>query len=429
MKEELIARQVTESLLREEIKNERLITRGRLAIFGVNLVLLAVIAVLIGRGDIPAVPGFSVFGVVSILLFLFVLLVDRLFARGRYHPVMKYVLTTLDLLFITVAIVINKNATGAVTAVVSNDSPPFYALFLINAFSGLRLDMRHTHYCAAATVLIFAGFTMVDFSQMSGYNPVQVVSSVMKGVLLVATAYASGIIGMRARRLVTENLTEQEERNFIASLLGRYLPKPAAQKILSGDVELGGEERTVTILFSDIRDFTGISEKLPPAEVVGLLNRYFEGMVRVVFTHDGTLDKFLGDGFMVIFGAPFTHGDDSQRAVRTALEMRRVLVELNRQRAARNPGATIAMGIGIATGKAVVGTIGSAERMEYTAIGDTVNTASRIMGMGREFGADIVVDEVTYRDVAGIVRAQRLTPTKLKGKNALVNLYRIIDTA
>ncbi|MBN2223890.1 MAG: adenylate/guanylate cyclase domain-containing protein [Deltaproteobacteria bacterium] len=426
-RDERISEQVKESLVREEITNERLITRGRLIVYGVNLALLAVISLLITRWDTPTVLNISVFAALSLTLFFLVLFLDRFFTHGRYHPSLKYILTTLDLLFITTAIVINRNASGAATYVMSTDAAPFYGLFLINALSGLRLDIKHSHYCAAGSVLIFAAFTALDLSRMTAGDPVPIVSAVMKGVLLVGTAYASGIIGIRARKLVIENLKEQQGRNLIAAVLGRYLPGPAAEKILSGDVELSGEERTITVLFSDIRDFTGISERLSPYEVVGLLNRYLEHMVRIVFTHDGTLDKFLGDGFMAIFGAPFPHGDDPRRAIRAALDMRRALEEFNRSLIDRYRIVSLGMGIGIATGRAVVGTIGSAERMEYTAIGDTVNTASRIMDAGRKLRTDIVVDGATYRAVEGFVSAQKVSPTKLKGKDTPVDLYKIIE--
>jgi len=424
--DESISEQVRESLLREEIKNERLITRGRLVVYGVNLALLAVISLLITRWDISTVLNISVFAALSVVLFFLVVLLDRSFTHERYRPWLTYVLTTLDLIFITVAIVINRNASGAESYVMSVDAAPFYGLFLINALSGLRLDIRHTHYCAAGTMAVFIAFSVIDLPRAAAAGPVPIVSSVMKGVLLVGTAYASGIIGIRAKKLVIENLKEQQGRNLITTVLGRYLPGPAAEKILSGDVELSGEERTITVLFSDIRDFTGISERLSPYEVVGLLNRYLEHMVRIVFMHDGTLDKFLGDGFMAIFGAPFPHGDDPRRAVRAAVQMRGALEEFNRSLADRDRIASLGMGIGIATGRAVVGTIGSTERMEYTAIGDTVNTASRIMTAGRKLGSDIVVDSETYRAVADIVSAKSVSPTRLKGKDEPVELYKII---
>ncbi len=429
VRDERISQQVKESLLREEITNERLITRGRLIVYGVNLALLSVISLLIRQWDTYTVLNISIFAALSLALFFLVLFIDRLFVNGRYDTRLKYVLTTLDLLFIAAAIVINRNALGSSTYVMSTDSAPFYGLFLINALSGLRLDIRHTHYCAAGSVLIFAAFTALDLPRMTAGDPIPVVSSVMKGLLLVGTAYASGLIGLRARKLIIENLKEQQGRNLIAAVLGRYLPGPAAEKILSGDVELSGEERTVTVLFSDIRDFTGISERLSPYEVVGLLNRYLEHMVRIVFTHDGTLDKFLGDGFMAIFGAPFPHGDDPRRAVEAALDMRRALAEFNQSLMDRYQIVNLGMGIGIATGPAVVGTIGSLERMEYTAIGDTVNTASRIMSAGRRLKTDIVVDEATYRAVEGFVSARKVAPTRLKGKDTPVGLYKIIEMA
>lgn len=159
----------------------------------------------------------------------------------------------------------------------------------------------------------------------------------------------------------------------------RLLSPAIAQQVIEGKVEVkkGGEVRTTTVLFSDIRGFTAMSESQPAQVVVDMLNEYFERMVEVIFKYEGTLDKFVGDEIMALFGAPVGHPDDALRAVRTALEMKDVLEQFNRERVAAGQ-QEVKIGIGINTGECVAGYLGSSKALEYTVIGDTVNLAARL---------------------------------------------------
>jgi len=175
---------------------------------------------------------------------------------------------------------------------------------------------------------------------------------------------------------------------------GRFMPEYVVKQILNNpnSFKLGGINQTVTILFADIRGFTAFSEKENPEKVVGLLNRYFSAMSEIIFAHGGTLDKYIGDGLMAIFGAPNATPEDAKNALKTAVTMQRRLSSLNKELEAENL-TRINIGIGLHTGVATIGYIGSDRRSEYTAIGDTVNLASRLESTAR--GGQILVSEAT----------------------------------
>ena len=175
---------------------------------------------------------------------------------------------------------------------------------------------------------------------------------------------------------------------------GRFMPEYVVKQMLENpdSFKLGGANQTVTILFADIRGFTAFSEKENPEKVVGLLNRFFSAMSEIIFAHGGTLDKYTGDGLMAIFGAPNATPEDAKNALKTAVTMQRRLATLNKELEAENL-TRINVGIGLHTGVATIGYIGSEQRSEYTAIGDTVNLASRLESSAR--GEQILVSEAT----------------------------------
>jgi len=224
--------------------------------------------------------------------------------------------------------------------------------------------------------------------------------------------------------LVFEDITAETR---VKSTMARFMSKDIADQVLAGGAEqvLGGKAQTCSILFSDVRGFTTLTEALGARETVSLLNEYFERMVDVVFQHGGVLDKYIGDAIMSLFGAPFAKPDDADRAVAVANGMMLALRELNVVRAARG-GAPIDIGVGIATGEVVVGTIGSPSRMEYTAIGDSVNLASRLEGANKYYRTKILVDENTVRAMKNPTPLREVDLIKVKGKHRPVAVYEVM---
>lgn len=187
------------------------------------------------------------------------------------------------------------------------------------------------------------------------------------------------------------------QREHLKNTFGRYVTQQIADEILGGRVTLGGERRTATVLFADIRGFTSMSERLSPEDVVRFLNEYLELMVACVLDHGGVLDKFIGDAVMAVFGTPISKGSaklDAEAAVSCAVAMCAKLDELNQRRGTRGE-PPLEIGIGLSTGELVAGNIGSPLRMEYTVIGDTVNLSSRLEGMTKQLGARIALSQTT----------------------------------
>ena len=205
---------------------------------------------------------------------------------------------------------------------------------------------------------------------------------------------------------------------------GRFMPEYVVKQILNNpdSFKLGGINQTVTILFADIRGFTAFSERENPEKVVGLLNRYFSRMSEIIFAHGGTLDKYIGDGLMAIFGAPNATPEDARNALKTAITMQRQLSGLNKELEAENL-ARINIGIGLHTGVATVGYIGSDRRSEYTAIGDTVNLASRLESAAR--GGQILVSEATAQAGGDIFTFLPQEPLTVKNRLQAVSLFEV----
>ena len=205
----------------------------------------------------------------------------------------------------------------------------------------------------------------------------------------------------------------------------RLLSPAIAEQVIEGKVEVakGGELRETTVLFTDIRGFTAMSEARAAQDIVEMLNEYFELMVEIIFRYEGTLDKFIGDEIMAIFGAPVAHSDDPVRAVKTALEMMRALRSFNRNRMARAEEA-LEIGIGINTGEVVAGYLGSSKALEYTVIGDTVNTGSRLCSIAK--AGEIIISEYTYRQVRSHFEVVELASTQVKGKSQPLKIYKVI---
>jgi adenylate cyclase len=190
-----------------------------------------------------------------------------------------------------------------------------------------------------------------------------------------------------------------EQRILLRETLSRYVSLDMAEEILKNpeSLQLGGQRRHLTVLFADIQGFTSLSEKMDPAQVVELLNTFFTQMVDIVFEHQGTLDKFLGDGLLAFFGAPLEVPQAASQAIACAVDMHQRLHVMQAQGAMPIEGIRV----GVNTGEAIVGNIGSHKRMEFTIIGDVVNVASRLLDVAREQDAPIVIGEGTYREVEG----------------------------
>jgi adenylate cyclase len=224
--------------------------------------------------------------------------------------------------------------------------------------------------------------------------------------------------------LLIEDISSEKR---MKSTMSRYMdPGIADRLVASGTEALGGQSVPATVLFSDIRNFTTISEQLGAQGTVALLNEYFTLMVDCIQREEGMLDKFIGDAIMAAFGIPIAHQDDADRAVRAAIAMMRELRAWNNQRIAegRRP---VDIGIGLNTDSVVSGNIGSKKRMDYTIIGDGVNLASRLESACKQYGTHILISEFTYKQLRGTYRTREVDLVVVKGKTQPVSIHEVLD--
>lgn len=238
---------------------------------------------------------------------------------------------------------------------------------------------------------------------------------------LLQTLAAEGAIAIQNARLAEQ----MRQEALVRSHLTRYLSPQIVEQVVHNRMalNLGGRRKTVTVLFSDIRDFTTLSETWPPDLLVAILNEYFTAMVAIIFEHGGMIDKFVGDAIVAVFGSLIEVENPARRAADAAAHMMRKMPELN-QRWERDFGVSLHMGVGISTGEVFLGNIGSPERMEFTVIGDTVNVASRFSGLAK--GEQVLVTKDTIDHLGTGVRYRQLPSRKVKGKAADMEVFELL---
>lgn len=225
--------------------------------------------------------------------------------------------------------------------------------------------------------------------------------------------------------------TEGRERKRIRRMLGQYVSPAILEEVLARPdgllcAEIGRRER-LTVLFSDIRGFTEMSENWPAEDVVEVLNGYFSGMVDIIFHHQGTLDKFIGDAILAFWGAPVQTSDHALQATTTALAMVRRLAVYNRELVDRGRPA-LAIGIGLHTGEVIIGNIGSEKKLDYTVIGDSVNLASRLEGLTKHYGCAVLISDSTRAELGGALLTRTVDRVRVKGKKDSVGLHEVLGS-
>lgn len=228
-------------------------------------------------------------------------------------------------------------------------------------------------------------------------------------------------IGFLARSF-DDMVTGLEEKEKIRDVMQKVVSPEIAHELLQRGVTLGGEMREATILFADIRGFTTLSEGMPPPELLSFLNEYFSRISRIIDHEKGVIDKYIGDEVMAIFGAPLPSSDHAVRAVAAAVGMLKELEQFNDEHQRLMP---LRIGIGIATGPVVAGNVGSPERLNYTVLGDTVNVASRLQGLTKEYHVPLIVSGTTYENVAARFSCRLLGKVAVRGRQQETALYTV----
>jgi len=280
----------------------------------------------------------------------------------------------------------------------------------LTLFSWLRVRTALPLALAEAGGLLVAGLVGYEF-----------------GILVNVVYPLTGVLLSFTGAFLLRFILEQKERQFIQNAFGHYVNKSVVEQIIRNPhlLELGGAKREVTSFFSDIANFTSVSEKMEPQTLVKFLNEYLQEMTEIILGYQGTLDKYEGDAIVAFFGAPMATPDHAHLACLAALENQAKLKVLRKKWQAEGR-AELHVRIGLNTGEAVVGNMGSRDRFDYTAMGDNINLASRLEGINKQYGTEILISESTYQAVQGAFVCREVDLIRVKGKETPVRIYELV---
>lgn len=403
-----------EILQRGELKNERAVALVRFAIFGIISFFdgLAILGLL----RFTPLPPSSFTLALDLGFFAFasaVLVLTFKLPRLRW---LKFITISIDYGYMTTVILLDPTVPRDGTTIYWVALTASIFLYLLNL---LRYSRASTLYASVLSLLMFAGVSLF----ISGHVSAEAFPMLVSLSIILFIGYR--LSSANREMMQQANTKQMMQRYFPPQLLSEFEGKNA-------NLEPGGVDRRVTILFSDIRSFTSISESMEAREVVAFLNRYLETMTEVIFSNNGTIDKFMGDAIMTIFGAPIASNEDASRALHSALGMKAALARMNSAGVLGN--RPLEIGIGIHSGRAVAGNIGSQLRMDYTVIGDPVNVASRIESMTKHYPCSILISEAVLEELEAegnrndfIIRT--VDRVVLKGKSRSIDVYELMGAA
>ncbi len=329
-------------------------------------------------------------------LVLELLAIERLIRTDKAgRPALRYLSAFIETSIPTLGLFMSSQFLGPVYGLVT-PAPFAYGIFIV--LSVLRLDFRICAFTGAVAGIEYVAFSLyaLNHSTPANLEPILVgfPQHLFKGCLLLGTGMMAALVTMQIRKRILNSLETIAERNRISRTFGEYVSPAVMDTLLELKPDLRSESKDVCVMFLDIRNFTGFAEKRNPEEVVTYLESLFEFMIEIVNRNNGIINKFLGDGFMAVFGAPLSDGNDCANAVRSARE----ILERVEEEVQRGSILPTTIGIGLHAGQAVTGSIGSALRKEYTVIGDVVNLAARIEKMNKQFGSQLLISEMVSRE-------------------------------
>jgi len=301
--------------------------------------------------------------------------------------------------------------------------PASYTYFIFIILSSLRLNPWKSIFTGGLAALAYGSLVVSFRSQLAaewaGSGSI-FMNFFMRTFLLVIGGLAAAFVSVQIRKALFETMRGTQERERIVGLFGQQVSPTVVNQLLSQPTGITSELREICVMVLDIRNFTTFSERRTPEEVVAYLNTLWGSMVRIVNEHNGWVSKFLGDGFLAVFGAPISHGADCRDAVAAA---RRILLEVKMlETGGKLPPTRV--GLALHAGEAIVGNVGCDERKEYTVIGDVVNVAFRIEALNKEFGSTVLISE-PVRKAAAVEDAEAIAPIPIRGRSEPVQLFRL----
>lgn len=311
------------------------------------------------------------------------------------------------LLLLIVAILHHMPFTGFLGAHIFHRELFFFPIVLAGMWFGLKM---------ALITSIFASVVYAHFFTHS--TDIHSTSAALVGLQVLGFNLMALLTGW----MVDRQRHQQKEKDFLNETFGKYVSREVRDEILAGRVSLKGEIKEVTVLFADLRNFTQLAETIPPREVVTIINTYFESMSAAINAHKGLVVQFIGDEIEAVFGAPVALKNHHECALGAALEMRKCLSRVNLS-LAKQGYPPLRHGIGIHTGKVVAANIGSSHRLSYALVGETVNTASRIQNLNKEFSTDILISDEVRKGLNGNPKMSSIGPVTVKGSQLPIELY------
>jgi adenylate cyclase len=415
----------------EIMKSERL----RVRVLGVVMAVLfsaSIVVALLPRDRIPffhvlsgAIPLGKIaifYGVALLYEFVAQAVLGYAIRTHRHLPEPpRYGNAFIETSIPTVMMLLFADAIGPEVAL---NSPMPLAYFIFISLSTLRLSAPLSIFtgCVAGFEYAALGRYYLGVPAAAATYVTSAAPIYAKAVILIAVGAVCGFVGDQIRRRLVASLELVTERNKVIGMFGQYVSPAVVDRLLTQPVKDEGEVRHVTVMFLDIRGFTTFAERKTPTEVVAYLNTLFAMMIRLVNANNGIINKFLGDGFMACFGAPLSDGRDTENAVRAAIDIAREVERMS----ADGSIAPTRIGIGLHSGDAVTGNVGSEERREYTIIGDTVNLASRVEQLTKQYGVVVLVTDSVWQVVKNDYEARALDAVAVRGREAPVAIYALM---
>jgi len=410
----------------EEYRAERIISIARVVLCGIFFLESLTLGHFQGNRQylMLVAPSFIIF-MVSILMMLDMILLGSKRHYKAYNSFTKYVIITIDTGIASIVLHLLRKA--EIIDFSNEWVIPFY-FTVVGSFLLVLTIFRHRPYsCIYSGVVSLAAFIVTSevFNNYDSWSEFLILdgqfqlANAMVFWAVISLTILSALISVWIGRILLKTKRQRQ--------LERFLPGTVAREVLAGkrDLSSTGNRQRATILFSDIRNFTSMAEKMKPEEVIEFLNSYYNDMINIIFEYSGALDKIMGDGLMAVFGYPVSSGKDAEDAVQTAIGMQKKLVGFNEERKERNL-EPIRIGVGIHTGDVIMGSVGSESRMDFTAIGDTVNTASRLEGLTKELGAPIIISDETRKNLNDNFITEELDTIKIRGRSESVEIYRVV---
>ncbi|MBM9501447.1 adenylate/guanylate cyclase domain-containing protein [Leptospira sp. 201903071] len=421
-----------DSLSHEILKSEIIRTKILFIFFSFTSVLIATVFTVFREtimkeigGQIPFYPVLGV----NVGIAIYELIVNRVFNyflknRKNVFSFARYLNVFVEISAIGLLICLNVEIFAS--PLIPLYSPVVMIFFIFVILSVLRLEFwlsAFTGFLAGAELFALAYYYIpknpipMPIHFFNSFAPF-----ISKAVLFTLGGVAAGLVGLQLRRSLVSAISADQEKTKVVGMFGQYVSPDVVDKLLEQKSGNFSEFKSVCVMFLDIRNFTGFSEKREPGEVIDYLNYIFSHLIDIVNQRNGMINKFLGDGFMAVFGAPLSDGsNDVKNAVDASMEILKKIEFLNQE--GKIPETQI--GIGLHAGNAMTGNVGSETRKEYTIIGDVVNLASRVEQLNKQFGTKLLVTQAVYDDIKERNRGRHLSSIQVKGRVEPVDVYEL----